>query len=152
METLTANQIVKELYNGTIQTVNTVIPIEHSVGKPQLANSPFTVNFGVLIGFTGDIKGELIIEANSSLLQSVGEKMFGMPVSEEMLESFSGELGNMLAGGLSTHLSTNGIQTDITHPTILNGSATLSGFKRALIVTISYKSVGEMDIKLLLNH
>ncbi|MCT2535957.1 chemotaxis protein CheX [Aquibacillus koreensis] len=146
------NHIIKEVYNGTIKSINNVIPIENTIGGPQLIEKPLKVEFGVMIGFTGDLKGELVVKSTSNVFASIGEKMFGMPLSDEMLDSFSGELGNMIAGSLSTQIAESGIHTDITHPTVLNGSTSLSGFKRALLVNVNYPSIGDMQINLLLNQ
>ncbi len=81
-----------------------------------------------------------------------GEKMFGMPLSTDMLDSFAGEFGNMIAGSLSTYLSSQDISTDITYPTVLKGDAVLSGFKRAFFVTVQYEGIGELEVYLLLNQ
>lgn len=146
------NELVKEVYNGTIFAVKNIIPLEPAVGSPQLINPPLSVNFGVMIGFTGGLKGELVLKADPTFVSLIGEKMFGMPVSGEMLESFAGELGNMIAGSLSTHLANQEIRTDITHPTVLKGDAQLSGFKRALLVEITYENNQQLAVHLLLNQ
>lgn len=49
-----------------------------------------------------------------------------------MLLLFSGEFGNMITGGLSTHLAEHGIHTDITSPVIIQENIILSGHQRAL--------------------
>ncbi|WP_186578197.1 chemotaxis protein CheX [Aquibacillus kalidii] len=149
---LNVNTVIKEIYNGTIQALKTVVPIEAQIGSPNLVEPPLEVKFGVLIGFTGDIKGELIIKGDDKLFSSIGEAMFGMALSDEMLESFSGELGNMLAGSLSTQIAQNNITTDITHPTVLTGNAKLSGFKRALVVKATYPNIGDLDVCLLIKQ
>lgn len=146
-----SNQIIKEVYNGTIQSIKNVIPLSCSIGQPKVLETPIQVELGVLIGFTGDIKGELLVKGEKKLVGAIGEAMFGMHLSDDMLDSFTGELGNMIAGGLSTNLSTNGIQTDITHPTVLNGNVKLSGYKRALLVDVDYDSIGKLEVYLLLN-
>lgn len=146
------NEIIKDVYNGSIVAVKKIIPVEPKVGAPELITPPLRVTFGVMIGFTGGVKGELILQSDESFFSSIGEKMFGMPISGEMLDSFSGELGNMVAGSLSTHLAEQELQTDITHPTVLKGDATLSGFKRALKVSVSYPEGQELFIYLLLNQ
>jgi len=68
-----------------------------------------------------------------------------------MLMSFSGELGNMIAGSLSTNIVAQGIKTDITSPTILQGSTTLSGYDRAIHTVVQFAEIGQMDIYLLLD-
>ncbi|GGM35976.1 CheY-P phosphatase CheX [Paraliobacillus quinghaiensis] len=152
MDNKNINEVIKEIYNGTIFTVKKVIPMEPEVGAPKLIASPLTVKFGVLIGFTGDLKGELVLQANHELFSEIGEAMFGMPLSEEMLDSFAGELGNMVAGSLSTYLAELEIHTDITHPTVMKGDASLSGFKRALLVKVGYGNEKELEIYLLLSQ
>lgn len=104
-----------------------------------MTTQPLKIEYGVLIGYSGKFKGDLLIQANHAVFSSIGEALYGMQIGEEMLDSFSGELGNMLAGGLSTHLAETGIETDITHPTIISGNAKLTGFKRVLEVAISFK-------------
>ncbi|WP_067840138.1 chemotaxis protein CheX [Amphibacillus sediminis] len=151
VEEKSINEIIKDVYNGTIDTVKKTIPLEPAIGAPAIIEPPLEVAFGVLIGFTGDIKGELVLQADDQFFATVGESMFGMPVTGDMLESFAGELGNMIAGGLATYLATQSIKTDITHPTVLKGDAALSGFKRALFVDVSYTDQQKLAIHLLLN-
>ena len=146
------NEIIKEVYNGTIHATKSIVPFEPSIGSPQLINPPVKVNFGVMIGFTGGLKGELLLKADPVFINKIGEAMFGMPVSEDMLESFAGELGNMIAGSLSTYLAGKEISTDITHPTVLKGDAQLSGFKRALLVEVKYGNDDLLAIHLLINQ
>ncbi|WP_017472390.1 chemotaxis protein CheX [Amphibacillus jilinensis] len=146
------NEIIKEVYNGTIYAVKKIVPLEPEVGAPQLIEPPLLVKFGVMIGFTGGIKGELVLQSTDAFFSEIGELMFGMPLSEEMLESFAGELGNMIAGSLATYLADVSIVTDITHPTVLKGDAKLSGFKRALLVEINYHADQKMAVHLLLNQ
>ncbi|WP_338418762.1 chemotaxis protein CheX [Paraliobacillus zengyii] len=151
-ESKNINEMIKDLYNGTIHTVKKVIPMEPVMGSPELIAPPLVVKFGVLIGFTGDLKGELLLQASQELFSEIGEAMFGMPLSEEMLDSFAGELGNMVAGSLSTYLAEVKVQTDITHPTVLNGSTKLTGFKRALRVKVDYGQGKELEVFILLNQ
>ncbi|SHM93912.1 chemotaxis protein CheX [Gracilibacillus kekensis] len=146
-----ANEIIKELYNGSVQAIKNVVPVEHEFEAPKMSTQPLNVEFGVLIGYSGTFKGDLLIQAEHSVFSAIGEALYGMEISVEMLDSFSGELGNMLAGSLSTHLANTGIDTDITHPTIISGNAKLTGFKRVLEVAIHYQDVGNMKMSLLLN-
>ncbi|MRH42110.1 chemotaxis protein CheX [Aquibacillus halophilus] len=145
------NHVVKELYNGTIQSLKTIIPIQHVIGKPSVINNSVSIEFGVLIGFTGNLKGELIIKGDTTLFSSVGKEMYGMPLEGEMLSSFSGELGNMIAGSIATNIAEKGIETDITYPTVLSGNTKLSGFKKALLVTVTYADIGDMEVYFLFN-
>src|SRR5690625_2649841 len=100
-----------KLLNATLSSIKTVVPVESQIAKPQLLESEFHLNFGILIGITGDIKGKLIFAGDTATFAFIGEGMYGMPLEGEMLQSFSGELGNMIAGGISTDLFQN--KTDI---------------------------------------
>ncbi|SER79217.1 chemotaxis protein CheX [Gracilibacillus ureilyticus] len=146
------NEIIKELYNGSVQSIKNVVPVDHQFDAPKLTTEPLQVQYGVLIGYSGTFKGDLLIQAKHNVFSAIGEALYGMQLSEEMLDSFSGELGNMVAGGLSTHLANAGIETDITHPTIISGDAKLTGFKRVLEVQINYEEIGGMTMSLLLNQ
>ncbi len=126
--------------------------MDYGLGKPCLLEHSLQMQFGVLIGFTGDIKGKLVLSGDASLFSLIGERMYGMALEGEMLSSFSGELGNMIAGGMATNLAEDGVRTDITSPTVMQGDTTLSGFKKAIEVTISYVELGDMDIYLMLDN
>ncbi|MFT4414376.1 chemotaxis protein CheX [Fredinandcohnia humi] len=145
------NEQVKNLLNGTIKAIGAVVPIQHQITKPRLVERELSLHFGVLIGLVGDIRGKLVLKGELSIFGSIGQSMFGMPLEGEMLSSFTGELGNMIAGSLSTNIAENGMKTDISAPTIMQGNTTLSGFSNALEVPIIFDSIGEMQIYLVLD-
>ena len=136
------------LLNGTITAFKNIVPINHEFLKPKLLGQSLYLQYGVLIG---PVRGKLILAGDSPAFGAIGASMFGMPLEGEMLASFSGELGNMIAGSLSTVIVENGINTDITSPTILSGEATLSGYEKAIQLTAILDDVGEMEIYLLLD-
>ena len=109
------------------------------------------LQYGVLIGFTIDMNGKLILAGDTSIFASIGEAMFGMYLENEMLLSFSGELGNMIAGSLSTNLVENGIQTDITSPIVIQENTTISDYQKGLHLTAVFVNKGELDIYILLD-
>src|SRR5690625_5093047 len=120
------NKSITDLLNGTSKALDTVIPIQHKLSRPQLIEQSFQIQFGVLIGITGDIRGKLLLDGEKQTFGNIGETMFGMSIENDMLTSFSGELGNMLAGNLSTNIVDNGITIDITAPTNMEGVTQIS--------------------------
>ncbi|MFD2044943.1 chemotaxis protein CheX [Ornithinibacillus salinisoli] len=150
-ETSEKSKSITSLLNGTITSIQNVVPIQHEIKGPQLLQQPLKLAFGVLIGITGDLKGKLVLAGDTAVFGSIGEAMFGMPLEGEMLSSFSGELGNMIAGGLSTNIIESGIQTDITAPTIIEGSTTLTGYERAIHITADFGSIGSLRMYLLVD-
>jgi chemotaxis protein CheX len=133
--------------NATIQALQTVIPFPQRHGAPALVTAPiYQPEMGVLIGITGDLRGRMLLEGDKAIFGSIGSSMFGMSLGGEMLESFTGELGNMIAGNLSTSLSQRGIQIDITPPTVMVGETKLYGFTKAISVPIQIEGIGEIQI------
>lgn len=95
----TETVLITAILNDTIQTIKSVIPIHTEIAKPQLIHQACHLEFGVLIGFAGDFQSKLVISGKKAIFSSIGEKMYGMMLEGDMLTSFSGELGNMIAGG-----------------------------------------------------
>lgn len=147
---MTLTKSVTDILNGTIQSVKSVLPLEVTVDKPSLFTQPFTQHsIGVLIGMTGDARGRIIIDGDEKVFGKIGEAMFGMVLEGEMLESFAGELGNMIAGNLSTFISQKGFDMDITPPTVLVGQTKVYGFTKAFRLPINITNVGDMMIVLM---
>ncbi|WP_051382216.1 chemotaxis protein CheX [Sediminibacillus sp. JSM 1682029] len=146
------NRVVKELYNETLKSIQAVIPLEAEIGKAKVLQESLTIPFGVLIEVTGDVQGTLVLKANDGLFGSIGEAMFGMPLEGEMLHSFSGELGNMIAGSMSTGIYEKGLETDITSPLVTSdGDKVLENFQQAIQVELTYETIGKMEIALLIH-
>lgn len=145
------NKSITCLLNSTYTSLKSTVPIDLEIAKPEILKGHLHLQYGVLIGITGDIQGKLVFAGNISIFSSIGEAMFGMPLDGEMLISFSGELGNMIAGGISTNLVGDGISLNITFPTIMQGDTNLSGYKQAIVVHVRFQNVGEMDTYLLLD-
>lgn len=66
--------------------------------------------------------------------------MFGIALEGDMLESFSGELGNMIAGNLSSNIYQQGINMDITPPTVMVGQTKLYGFHKAVLLPVELET------------
>ncbi|MEQ6378257.1 chemotaxis protein CheX [Bacillaceae bacterium S4-13-58] len=136
MTTLTASH-TKDLINGTIRSIKQVLPIEIKIDKASLVKPPFYPNeLGVLIGITGSLNGQLLIDGTTQGIGKIGEKMYGMQLEGAMLESFFGELGNMFAGNLATSIASDSFKIDITPPTILVETKKLSSFNQGIKVPI----------------
>ncbi len=131
------------MLNGTIQSVKSVLPMQVTINPPSLFQERvLQLTMSVLIGMTGDIKGRLVIDGSPQTFSYIGEMMYGMKLEGEMLESFTGELGNMIAGNLATNASQNELIMDITTPTVLVGEAKLSGYNQAIKLPISISTSG----------
>jgi len=139
------------ILNGTISSLTTVIPVKLDILPPSLITQPFEQKeISVLIGLVGGIKGRLIIDTTKDVISTIGQSMFGMAIEGEMLESFAGELGNMIAGTLSTCISKYEIEMDITPPSVLVGELKIYGFENAFRLPIIIQNVGNMAIILMI--
>lgn len=144
---MTITKSITGVLNSLIETVKTVLPFEVSVAKPSILREPFEQNsIGVLIGITGDIRGRVMIDGDENTLGKIGESMFGMYLEGEMLQSFAGELGNMIAGNFSTMLAKHKIDMDITPPTVLVGNTKIYGFTKAFRLPITVVGAGNLMI------
>lgn len=138
---------IQTILNSSIHSLKTILPMELNIQSPSMLSEPYIQKeIGVLIGLFGDIKGRVIIDSTSSTFSSIGEKMFGMPLEGEMLESFTGELGNMFAGNLCTHVGEQSFNVDITPPTVLVGNTKLLGFEKAFKLPTLIDGIGLLTI------
>lgn len=144
-------QSITTLLNGTNRALKSVVQIEHEVSKPKLLRKTLRVHYGVFIGITGDIKGKLLLLGDKDVFSSIGSVMFGAELDEEMLNSFSGELGNMIAGNISIAIENEGVLIDITEPSVIEGDATISGYEMAIHLVSTFEDVGDMNIYLLID-
>lgn len=141
----TSTQFTKVI-SFTTEAIKSVIPGTITADAPNLfTDSHYEFSMGVLIGFTGDIRGRLLIVGNHSTFANIGELMFGFQLNDEMLESFIGELGNMIAGNFCTLISNDGLLIDITPPTVLIGQTKISCNERAYILPISVGGKSELQ-------
>lgn len=140
---------IQTILNGTIHSLKSIIPLEVNVKTPSLVTEPYQQEaMGVLIGIVGQLKGRIIIDGTPETFSGVGATMFGMPLEGEMLESFTGELGNMIAGNLCTFAGQEGIELDITPPTVMVGTTKLYGFTKAFRISTELADLGSLTILL----
>jgi len=144
-------QTITEILNGVYVSTKSIIPLNHQIGKPSLLEQSLKLQFGVLIGIVGDVTGKILFTGERHVFGLIGESMFGMTIEGEMLTSFSGELGNMIAAGVSSHMANQGIASDITSPTIMEGSTILSGFEKAFHIQLTFENKEILHIYLMLD-
>ncbi|MCU9613660.1 chemotaxis protein CheX [Caldibacillus lycopersici] len=144
---------ITNVLTGTISSVNKVFPFSKSISEPIPFKEPFMQDsIGVLIGLIGDIKGRILIAGNETSFSGLGESMFGMPIQGVMLESFAGELGNMVVGNLCTEIWATGVQIDITPPTVFVGQTKIFGFEKAYKLPIMFENIGNLNIIIMLEN
>ncbi|WP_408008701.1 chemotaxis protein CheX [Pseudalkalibacillus sp. A8] len=139
---IAAAEHITNLLNGTISVIKTVIPMEFDMGMPQSEVDLETKDdeqIGVIIGLEKEINGSLLFLASRRFFGECGNKMYGMPFEGDMLESFVGELGNILAGNIATQLSNGDISIDITTPRIVS-EVSITDAEKLLSVSLKFGS------------
>lgn len=150
---MSTSKHIQTILNGTVHSLKSILPVDIQVQAPSMSSEPFEQQeMGVLIGLVGDYKGRVIIDGVPDTFSGIAEKMFGMSIEGEMLESFSGEFGNMIAGNLCTYLGEHEITMDITPPTVMVGRTKLYGFQKAFKLPAAVDGIGNITILLTLDE
>jgi len=145
---------VLHLTNGLIGAVGQVIPIPLDRGNPQRISIPIRqAELGVLVTFMGDIKGQVLYTMSEGFAKEIGLHMFGTHLDGDMLESFVGELGNMLSGNWATQI-VHSSSIEIAPPVVLQGTIRLhtSGVAFLIPFVKTVAPVEEFNVHLLLEQ
>lgn len=146
---MSTSKHIQTILNGTIHSLKTILPMQITIGAPTMSTEPYIQKeMGVLIGIVGDLKARIIIDGSPTIFGNIGSAMFGMPLEGEMLESFTGEFGNMIAGNLCTHVGQEDLELDITPPTVMVGNTKLYGFQSAFRLPANIEGVGDITVLL----
>lgn len=136
------------------QVLKNMCFVDAAVGKPYLKDTKFTTDsFIIMIGVTGEMRGQVIMAFDSLVACDIASKMCMMPITQidELSSSALSELGNMIMGNTATIFSTQGIGIDITPPTICSGDVEFStGFAKNICVPLCYDGDKTIEINLAL--
>lgn len=150
---MSTSKYVQMVLNRTIDSLTTVIPVKLDVLSPTMTVQPYEQKeISVLIGLVGGIKGRLILETTTDVIAQIGQAMFGMSIEGEMIESFTGELGNMVAGNLCTLLEKDGLVLDISPPTVMTGAIKFFGFKQAFKLPVRLEDGSILNVLLTIDE
>ncbi len=119
-------EYVNPFIKASVEVLAQTTQLDFKTGTPSLRQSPFLSDeVLIMLGIVGSLKGEVILSMQKETSKSIASRMMmGMPVDEltEMAKSALCELGNMIMGNVATLLFNEGVQIDITPPTLLTGS------------------------------
>ncbi|OIU71291.1 chemotaxis protein CheX [Rossellomorea aquimaris] len=146
---MTLTSSITDLLHHFMTALKSVVPLSVTHDEPTLLITPYEhQHFTVSIGMTGDVQGRFVINGTEKNFQSLAAFMFGMPLTGEMLESFAGELGNMIVGNLATAIASSGHNVDITTPTVMTGEASIIGNNRVIQLPLTVKDAGRFHVLL----
>ena len=116
--------------------------IDIKFGKPYIKEPIFLENtYIIIIGFTGERKGQVMIVLDESVALDLASRMIMMPITEmdDISKSAIAELGNMIMGNAATIFSNKGIAIDITPPTLGKGTISfLTKYAQNISIPMTY--------------
>ncbi len=128
--------------------------IDSKIGKPFLTDCQFSADSVIIvIGVTGEMRGQVLIEMKLNVACDIASKMCMMPVTEmdELSKSAIGELGNMVMGNAATIFSTKGIGIDITPPVLAMGNMSFSNFQsKNICIPLVYDADKQIGVNIAL--
>jgi len=133
-------EYINPFVETSIHIIKETTQLNPILGKIYVKETPYkSDNVLVMIGLTGKISGSVVINFSKNVACKIASAMMmGTPVPEldEIAKSAIGELCNMIMGNTATLFSQQGINIDITPPTILIGNNIELTVHKSLIVCI----------------
>lgn len=115
------NPFIEASYSVLQQTAG----IDAKLGKIYMKNSPLCSSpIAIIIGLTGDIKGQAVFSMNKNTAIDIASSMMGgMPITDfdDISKSAVSEMTNMIVGNASTLFYKKSLKVEITPPALLTG-------------------------------
>lgn len=142
MNTINVNYI-NPLLKASVTVIRQACALDVTLDKPSLRDTVFTADeLLVLMGITGEMKGQAIIDFPKSAALAIASKMCMTELTEmdELSQSAICELCNMIMGNTATLFSQAGTQIDITPPTVCKGDVTFqNNFAANICIPVNYE-------------
>lgn len=155
MATINANHVNTFLKSASSVLQNCCMLTDLQIGKPYMRDASFSNNeWVIIIGLTGELKGQVLISFDIDAVLDIASKMCMMPIEQmdELSSSAICELGNMILGNAATLLAANNVGVDITPPKLSNGMGDFdSDFSSNICIPFTYDGGSkEVSINLLI--
>jgi len=126
-------------------------------GKVSLRPKMFpTPEVSVLLGVTGDVKGQVIYGLAADTALAIAKRMMGgleLKAVDDVARSAIGELGNMITGNATGILEKGGIIISISPPAIVTGKdVAVSSMEGAILVVPLESEIGTLEINVSLQE
>jgi chemotaxis protein CheX len=137
---------------ASTKILNEMCYVDVKIGRPFIKSPAFFEDtLIILVGFTGEMRGQVMIAFTNPVACDIASKMIMMPITQmdELARSAISELGNMIMGNTATIFSTKGIAIDITPPTVANGTMSFSNsFASNICVPLTYDGDKTIEINI----
>ncbi len=148
-------EYINPFITATFDILKNVGSFNPQKGKLTLKNKPVpSYGVSVLVGVIGEVKGQVMYSMSEDTAMKIASAMMmGMPVTEfdEMAKSAISELSNMITGNASTSLASQGLEIDISPPTLITGSnvtVTTSAIQTIVVPVEMEAGIFEINIAL----
>jgi len=144
METLEI--YAKPFVNATLNTFKTCTGVDLVVGNPHFSGrtSNFQQDIAALIGFSGNVRGAVVISMQKDLIIKLTDKLTGKPHNEMDTDATDaiGEIVNIIAGNIKREVP-DGEKIEISLPTVIKGSGSSFSWpgrqSRTLCISFKYQ-------------
>ena len=146
------NEYIEAFYNS-FQSVMPQLGLEETRLNDiqDIGNQIHTPEVVCIIGIIGDLRGNVIFAISTAAAMKIAGTMMGgaeLGDFDEIAQSAIAELGNMLAAPACTELSKSDIKVDVSTPTLMTGTFTVSaGGERITQIALN---VGEFPFDIFL--
>ena len=146
-------EYINPFIEGSQSVIKMLCNTEAKLGQVTIRTSPFYVSqVMIMIGVVGKIAGQVCFELSVETAKNIASAMMGgMPISEfdEMSKSAVAEMGNMIMGTTSTIFDNNGININITPPSLLTGEKVeISNKVPTIVIPMELQGFGTIAMNL----
>lgn len=129
---------------STVTILEQVAQMKGQITQPAIKDgiNP-TYDVSVSVSVVGDVEGTVVYSMDQDVAKSIASTMMaGMAIEEldDISLSAINELANMITGNASTKLASNGVNVDITPPTLLSDNHADIPFANAQTVVMPIKT------------
>ncbi len=126
---------------------------KHGVNKKTTPDPSY--EYAIMLGIVGDLKGQVTYSLSKSFARTLVSEFLGLHLVpaklDEHVPSGLEELGNMITGNAAGGLESNGVEIDISPPSIIAGSDyQIEYVKMNTIQVIMFSEAGSLEINLAL--
>lgn len=145
-------EYINPLLKATVKVIKEACQMDVTLGKPGIKQAAFTDDeLLILMGITGEMKGQVILDFPNRCALLVASKMCNMALTEldDLSRSAICELGNMILGNTATLFSMGGIAIDITPPTVCTGNVVFnSNFAANICIPVLFNNARLFEINI----
>jgi chemotaxis protein CheX len=117
-------KVINAMLRSMVKVFNEMLNTKVEMDKPQISKELAKgYDLVTVVGYNGNLSGNLVYGFSSELGLTIVSKMMGMPYDklDELAMSAIGELGNMVSGNIAMNLEQIGKPIDITPPSVILG-------------------------------